>query len=175
MHSKIKILFICFGNICRSPIAHAIMQANINHLGLANVFEIESKGTCSFHINEPPDSRSLKILHKHNIIFNHNAQQITTNDLYYYDYILAMDHLNYEHIISMDNTNPKLREKVFLLRSFEPHNDNEFDMPDPYYCPEKEFEEVYNICVKSINGFINFLLKQNHLPINNKLNISNNL
>ncbi len=157
----IKILFVCLGNICRSPIAHAILEHKIKSNGLIHFFEINSSGTSGFHTGSTPDKRSLAVLLKHGIQFKHYAQQLTPADISYYDYIIATDHLNYDEIINMaSHSLPNKANSVFLLRSFDLNEKTNFDIPDPYYGLESDFEEVYQICERSINGFLNFLRMQ---------------
>lgn len=167
----IKILFICLGNICRSPIAHAIMQYKINQQGLSKLFEISSAGTSSFHTGDSPDIRSINVLLKHDIKFKHHAKLLTTHDIAYYDYIIAMDHLNYDEIVNLAHKSlPQKVKSIFLLRSFDLNEKSDFNIPDPYYGLDSDFEEVFEICERAINGFLRFLQTQGVLSINNTIN-----
>jgi len=165
MSPKLKVLFVCLGNICRSPIAHAVMLNKVAQLGLTHLVEIDSKGTSKFHLGNPPDSRCLEVLRRHNIELNHTAKQISAADLEYYDYILVMDHLNHEDVVAFAS-NHIMTQKVMLLRSFEANNQTDFNVPDPYYSTVQEFEEVFEICSRAIDGFIEFLVAQHQLDIN---------
>ena len=162
----LKILFVCLGNICRSPIAHGIMEAKIKSRGLSHFFKIDSAGTTGFHINSAPDWRSITTLQKHGIILKHQARQFNQNDISSYDYILTMDHLNYDEVINLAQHKRDDIQRVFLLRSFDPLEKTEFDIPDPYYGLDSDFDEVYRICDRSINGFIKFLSAQNIIAPN---------
>jgi protein-tyrosine-phosphatase len=173
MSTKLKVLFVCLGNICRSPIAHAIFLDKLNKLKLNHQVEVNSKGTANFHLGQPPDARCLKILKQHQIEFNHQASQICTSDLDYYDYILVMDHLNYEDVINLAS-NPTANQKVLLLRSFEVGNQTDFNVPDPYYSTEQQFDEVFHICLNSIDGFIQFLFTKQQLYLDNLAQQQNN-
>ncbi|MCE2706356.1 MAG: low molecular weight phosphotyrosine protein phosphatase [Proteobacteria bacterium] len=157
----IKVLFVCLGNICRSPIAHGIMQDKINKNNLTHLYEIDSAGTSGFHIGHEPDSRSINIAKSHGVLVNHKARQLTQHDITHYNYILAMDHLNYDAILNLSSTIKTPTKHVFLLRSFDLSEKNEFDIPDPYYGLENDFEEVYKICERSINGLLNYI-EQEH-------------
>lgn len=159
----LKTLFVCLGNICRSPLAHGILQDYINTRGYADKILVNSSGTSAFHVGSHPDTRSINIAKKHNIVLNNKARQLSANDLDEYDYILVMDHLNYEDVLSFAKTKEQ-RSKVLMLRSFDDEAHGVFDVPDPYYGVEADFEEVFAICKRSIHGFIEFLKAQNQLP-----------
>lgn len=157
--AKIKLLFVCLGNICRSPLAQAIMLDYVNKNGLAHKFEIDSVGTCSYHVGKHPDPRAVAALNSNGLNINHVARQIQFGDIEYYDYILVMDHRNYEDVTSL-TTNKELLKKVFLLRSFDEMSVNNYNVPDPFYGLDDAFDEVISICGRSINGFMQFLEKQ---------------
>ncbi len=92
----------------------------------------------------------------------HHAGQISPSDFKYYDYILVMDHLNYEEVINIC-PDKLCRDKIFLLRSFDPSitSEREYNIPDPYYGQDADFYEVYHICERSIQGFMNYLASIN--------------
>ncbi len=161
---KLKILFVCTGNICRSPVAEGIFLDHIFKNNLLSSFEVDSAGTTAYHSGSKPDSRSIILAKKHLITLNHIARQITPNDLDYYDFILVMDHRNYEDVIALTK-NPQHKSKIFLLRSFDlTHDENsEYAVPDPYYGQDADFEEVFTICKNSIEGFMKYLSDQNLL------------
>ena len=161
---KLKILFVCTGNICRSPLAEAVLVAYVNKHNLSANFEIDSCGTSAYHVESLPDERAVNAAQKQGIFINHKARQITAEDMVYYDYILVMDHLNYEDVVSnMDKT--IARNKVFLLRSFDPSITVDYNVPDPYYGTQEDFDDVLTICENSIDGFINYLISENQIPI----------
>lgn len=158
--SKLKVVFVCTGNICRSPLAAGILLARVAKLDITSHFEVDSCGTSSYHVGSLPDHRAIAAAHKHSIQLNCRARQIVASDLEYYDYILVMDHLNYEAILDGVADEP-IRNKVFLLRSFDPSTNVEYDVPDPYYGTIADFEEVFKICERSIDGFIDYLSSLN--------------
>jgi protein-tyrosine phosphatase len=159
----IKVLFVCLGNICRSPIAHAIMQDKINKHNLTQLFKIDSAGISGFHIGNSSDNRSINVAKNHGVFLDHKSRKLTLEDISYYDYILAMDHLNYDAIINLANSINTKTKHVFLLRSFDLSEKSEFDIPDPYYGLENDFEEVYKICERSINGLLDYIKQEKHL------------
>lgn len=156
----LKILFVCLGNICRSPIAHGILQDYIIKNEYETKIMVDSAGTSAFHVGSHPDHRSQHVASQHNIVLNNKARQLVATDLLEYDYILVMDHLNYDDVLSYTVEH---RSKVLMLRSFDPIANGVFDVPDPYYGTEADFEEVFAICKRSIDGFIEFLRLQNQI------------
>ena len=162
--TKLKILLVCTGNICRSPLAEAIFVDYINQHNLVDVFEVDSCGTSAYHVESLPDERAIDAAKKYGITINHKARQINDTDLEYYDYILVMDHLNYEDVISSIPNSDK-KNKVFLLRSFDLSTTVEYDVPDPYYGTQEDFDDVLIICKRSIDGFVSYLKSENHILI----------
>ena len=154
--AKIKILFVCTGNICRSPLAEAILRDYVICNNLIQNFEIDSCGTSDYHIGQLPDERAIAAAYKNRITLTHRARQLTESDLYYYDYILVMDHLNYDNVLARTKRQD-INNKVFLLRSFDTTSTIDYNVPDPYYGTTTDFEEVLVICKNSIMGFITFL------------------
>ena len=156
----IKVLFVCLGNICRSPLAEAIFNHKIKLLHWQNKFYVDSCGTGDYHIGEQPDHRTVAVSGKHNIPIHHACRQLISEDLLEFDYLLAMDASNHRNIINL-TSDTRSREKVLLMRSFD-SSDNFNEVPDPYH-GTKEFEEVYQILDRSLEGFISFLRQQHRL------------
>ncbi len=139
-----KVLFICLGNICRSPLAEGIFNNLISNQNLQNNFLVDSCGTSgSYHEGEKPDPRSIKVAHDNNIKLNHLARQLTVKDLSDFDLLTVMDKENllnvqnllHKHNLSIHKTN-LLLENTDLLNK---------EVPDPYYGDQKGFEKVYEL------------------------------
>ena len=138
-----KVLFLCMGNICRSPAGHCIFQHLVNQAGLSEQFEIESAGTIGFHVGEPPDARMQQAMRAREIPIIGQSRQLKAGDLAYYDLILAMDNDNLAGARSLDPSG-KLHDRIRLFCDFcSEHSDTE--VPDPYYGGERGFEYVLDL------------------------------
>lgn len=163
---KIRVLFVCLGNICRSPLAEALFKHKLNHYGLEQTIEADSCGTSDYHIGEPPDSRTIANAKKNGIQIDHSGRQLTIDDLEYFDYILAMDQSNYENTLYLGR-NHNIAHKVSLVRSYD-HSGTATDVPDPYYGGERGFQEVFEILDRSLEGFLKFLKEKKKITVSPK-------
>ncbi len=145
-----KILFVCLGNICRSPLAQAIFNEKIRLLKLDHLFEADSCGTGNYNLGNTPDERTLHSAYKNGISVIHRARQLQKHDLQNFDLILAMDKNNLQHILSL--CKPEQALKVNLMRRYDPLGNG--DVPDPYYGNEREFELVFAILNRSVDSLI---------------------
>ena len=137
------ILFLCMGNICRSPAAHCVFQHLVDQAGLSDQFEIESAGTTGYHQGEPPDRRMQQVLRARGIPVIGRSKQLDSFDLAHYDLILAMDNDNFDGAISLARGEEQ-RAKVMRFCDYcTEHEANE--VPDPYYGGDRGFEEVMDL------------------------------
>jgi len=144
-----KILMVCLGNICRSPLAEGILAHKTQHLDVT----VESAGTAGYHIGKLPDERSIEIANKHEIdISNQKARQFSRADFDEFDIIYAMDTNNFAHLNSLAE-NQNERDKIrMILNEIKPES---FDsVPDPYYGGDNGFHIVYNMLDKACNKII---------------------
>jgi len=152
-----KILMVCLGNICRSPMAEGILQNKIDNQHL-NII-VESKGTAAFHLGEAPDSRAILTLRKHGIdISKHKGSQFQVSDFDAYDLILAMDKSNFTHLVSMSR-NLHDKQKVLLIMDESRPGLNQ-TVPDPYYGSIDDFEQTYTLLNEAIEHLVERLKKQ---------------
>lgn len=136
---KTKVLMVCLGNICRSPLAEGILKSKVD----ANAVLVDSSGTAGYHIGNPPDKRSIAVAQKHLLdISAQKCRQFSQNDFKEFDLIYAMDKNNFINILSLANTE-KDKKKVRLLLDEVNLGINE--VPDPYYGGVDGFEEVYQM------------------------------
>lgn len=154
---QVGVLFVCLGNICRSPLAEAIFKHRVQQESLDHFFTVDSCGTSSYHIGDPPDRRTMSNARRHGVEIRHLGRQIEINDLVRFDFILAMDQNNLRDIKRIQYAD-QLKHKLYLMRHFDPVSPDG-DVPDPYYGDEAGFEEVYTILDRSIGSFLDYLKK----------------
>jgi len=152
---KIKVLFVCLGNICRSPLAEAIFKDKLKKKNLENYFEVDSCGTSNYHIGDRPDARTITNATKNGVTIDHCGRQLTVKDLQYYDHILAMDKSNHHNILRLAK-DESLTSKIMLMREFDTVGKGE-EVPDPYYGGERNFQEVFEILDRSTENFLKHL------------------
>lgn len=154
--SKVNVLFVCLGNICRSPLAEGIFRQRVNEKGLSGRFEIDSCGTAAYHMGKHPDSRSVANAKQNGVRYDHRARKFEGKDFNDFDFIIPMDDANYEDVVSLMPKGAKA--KVFKMRYFDTLEINS-DVPDPYYGGEQGFQEVFEILDRSVANLINRLVK----------------
>ncbi|CAG4977792.1 unnamed protein product [Parnassius apollo] len=154
-NDKRKALFICLGNICRSPIAEGVFQKTVNDMGIGDHWEIDSAAIGGWHVGNPPDWRALDTMKKHNVPYNNSARQITSEDFSYYDFIFGMDESNMK---DLNKRAPKgSKAKLLLFGDFDPQGDR--IIRDPYYDSDsKGFEKCYQQAVRCSKGFLDQLV-----------------
>jgi len=155
-----KILFVCMGNICRSPTAEGIFRKlSGEHPELQNL-EIDSCGTIDYHIGEPSDPRSISAARQRGYDLSMiRARQISSEDLDYYDHIFAMDSENLSNINKLAKEEVKYRTKIKLFLDYAKKNSTR-NVPDPYYGGATGFDHVIDLIEEASHGFISFLLEQ---------------
>lgn len=143
-----KILMVCLGNICRSPLAEGILKNKAHNLNLT----VDSAGTANYHIGKSPDIRSIEIAKKHGIdIKNQIARQFIKNDFKNFDVIYAMDKQNYYDIIQQASSDFDKKKVKLILNEI---NINIDSVPDPYYGGENGFNKVYEMLDKACEKII---------------------
>ena len=145
---KIKILFVCLGNICRSPLAEGIFSHLVHQAGLARYFEIDSAGTAGYHEGDLPDPRTTAVARARGIVLTSKARQILRTDLQRFDYIIVMDAENRRNVERLARTAAP-RSAIHMLRDFDPEANGDLDVPDPYYGGARGFDHVHDIVERS--------------------------
>lgn len=141
----IKILFVCLGNICRSPLAEGLLQNKINDAGLNKHFMVDSCGTSDFHIGELPDERTMESARLNGLELKHRGRQFNSDDFRHFHKILVMDNSNKKNVLRLARTKEDV-EKVTLIRYYESgENEKNTDVPDPYYGGKEGFQNVFDI------------------------------
>lgn len=158
----IKVIFVCLGNICRSPMADAIFQNMVKDAGLADEIMVDSAGTGQYHIGETAHRGTLKILEDNSITYMGRARQLTTKDLDMFDYVLAMDKSNVSQIHAIFRPKDKnVTVQLFLQYAFDNHVVDVLEVPDPYY--SDRFEEVYDLVTKGSQALLAHLRTEHKL------------
>jgi protein-tyrosine phosphatase len=154
-----KLLFVCLGNICRSPSAENIMNHLVEQTGLSDRILCDSAGTSSYHIGSSPDRRmSTAAAKKLGFQLQGHARQFQKSDFQDFDLILAMDRENYQDILSLDPTE-QYTHKVYLMCDFcSKHTLKE--VPDPYYGGSEGFDRVIDLLIDACEGLLNHVFSQ---------------
>ena len=150
--TKTSVLFVCLGNICRSPLAEGIFTHLVEQRGLSDRFRIDSCGTGGWHVGNPPDPRSVLVASKYGLDISHlRARQFdATSDPHEYDWLIVMDSSNHADLIDMGSPEHKVR----LMRSYDLTLDGEHDVPDPYYGGDDGFDKVYEMLMRACEGML---------------------
>lgn len=142
--SSIRVLFVCLGNICRSPLAEGVFRSIVEEHGQNDRITVDSAGTSGWHIGSAPDKRMCDTARKYGLHIDQlKGRQFEVSDLSSFDYIFAMDKSNLRDILSLDPGHEHA-SKVRLFREFDPHPED-FQVPDPYYGGKEGFDHVYDI------------------------------
>lgn len=155
MSEPVKVLFVCLGNICRSPTAEGVFRHMVHTRGLDPRFEIDSAGTGAWHAGEAPDRRMTQAAKKYGYQLTGQARAVHAGDYNHYDHILAMDEDNLSTLLA--RCPAPHRHKLQLFRDYDPKGRGE-SVPDPYYGGPAGFDEVVQIVQRSAAGLLDALL-----------------
>jgi protein-tyrosine phosphatase len=160
----VKVLFVCLGNICRSPMAEGIFQHLVEERGLQSKISCDSAGTSGFHAGEQADERMFSTAEAHHISLTHLSRKLVMDDYAAFNYIISMDDPNLDIILALQKKATQAgihaTPKILMMRSFDPEAGEDTDVPDPYYGGMNGFEEVYEILVRANENFLDFLEEQ---------------
>ena len=162
LYIMIKVLFVCLGNICRSPLAEGLFLHKVQAQGLENRFKIDSCGTGGWHVGNLPDPRSQEVATHYGVDLPSRARKLQLEDFKIYDYILAMDRSNRrdleEKMINVD----KAKAQIFLMRDFDSQGKGH-DVPDPYYGGSNGFYDVYDMLDRSSEALLDYIKQQHNI------------
>ncbi len=156
----IKVLFVCLGNICRSPTAEGVFRHVVKQADLADKIHTDSAGTHAYHIGKPPDSRAQQTARNRGIeVGDLRGRKIEADDFSRFDYVLAMDHSNHADLQQLAAGNT---DKLHMFLQFA-ENFDEQEVPDPYYGGDQGFEHVFDLVEDASNGLLAHIRKQHGL------------
>ncbi len=154
----VRVLFVCLGNICRSPTAEGVFRTTVQRAGLIEHIEIDSAGTHAYHVGEPPDARAQEAARRRGVdLSSLRGRKATRTDFERFDYLLAMDKENYQNLMAI--CPPGRADKVRLFLEFAPHRP-EREVPDPYFGGDAGFERVLDMIEEASAGLLAHLRRQ---------------
>lgn len=154
---KRRILFICLGNICRSPAAEGIFQQLVDDRGLSDDFYIDSAAIGPWHVGDLPDKRMRECGRRHGYHFNSRARQFSSEDFLHFDFIIGMDRDNLRAIHSKARSEED-EKKICLMADYLRHHPHHTTIPDPYYGVDKDFELVIELLEDACMGLLDMFL-----------------
>ena len=160
--AKTGVLFVCLGNICRSPLAEGVFRHLAAERGLSDDFDVDSAGTGAWHVGEPPDSRSMEVATRHGVELDGRARQVQSGDFSSFDLIVAMDRDNLRNL-EAGHQAAHGAARVRLLRSWDPDAGKDLDVPDPYYDGGLGFDRVYDMVERSCRALLDDLSREGTL------------
>ncbi|MCW3039059.1 MAG: low molecular weight phosphotyrosine protein phosphatase [Solirubrobacterales bacterium] len=157
MRRMVRVLFVCMGNICRSPTAEAVMAHLVAGAGLADTVHLDSAGTGAWHVGNPPDERSAAAAAARGITLSGAARQVRPDDFTRFDLLLCADAANVRDLLALlpaDDTDG--RRRVRRLHAFDPAAvaSGDLDVPDPYYGGPRGFEDVLDLVTRACAGLL---------------------
>lgn len=156
----VKVLFVCMGNICRSPSAEGYFQHIVEQANLSDKINTDSAGTHAYHIGSPPDARAQAAALNRGIDLSHlRGRKVESEDFDNFDYVIAMDKSNYADLQDVANGNSK---NLYLFLEFA-KNFSEQEVPDPYYGGDQGFEHVLDLIEDASKGLLQYIQKNNQL------------
>lgn len=157
-NKTVSVMFVCMGNICRSPTAHGVFRQLVERAGLSDRIRVASSGTHGYHVGHPPDARAAQAAKRRGVdISDLRAQQIEHDDFERYDYVLVMDQANYERV--WEACPELLKHKIRLFMEYAPHCKTR-EVPDPYYGAGNGFERVLDLVEDASQGLLRSLKRE---------------
>lgn len=163
--NTISVLFVCLGNICRSPLAEAVFRQVVTEEGLEGRFRIDSAGTSGYHDGESPDPRTTEVAARRGVEVAGTSRQVTGRDVVEFDYLVAMDADNLREVealvdgAGLDGDGPA----THLLREFDPEAEGDLEVPDPYFGGPHGFDNVHDLVDRSARGFLEHIREEHDL------------
>lgn len=161
-NGRVSVVFVCLGNICRSPLAEGVFRHLVQERGLADRFEVDSAGTSSYHEGDPPDERSAAVARRRGIELNGASRPLSPADLQRFDYVIVMDEENQKAVAKLA-AGVSGRAVVRRLREFDPEARDDLNVPDPYYGGPTGFERVHDLVERACAGLLTAIVQERQL------------
>jgi protein-tyrosine phosphatase len=158
-HERVAVLFVCLGNICRSPLAEGVFRHLARARGLEDRFEIDSAGTSSYHEGDPPDARSAAVARARGVELTGRSRPLNPADLDRFDFVITMDQEIQDSVELIGRRNGA-RAVIQLLRAYDPEAGNNLDVPDPYYGGARGFEHVHDLIERSCASLLDSIVRE---------------
>lgn len=155
----VSVLFVCLGNICRSPLGEGVLAHRLGNKGLTDRVRVDSAGTGAWHRGETPDPRSTEVAMHHGITLRGRARLVSVEDFHEFDYIFAMDRTNLQDLRHLESQTEG-GALLGLFREFDPEQDGDLDVPDPYYGGADGFDLMFDMVDRTCAAFIEHLLSE---------------
>jgi protein-tyrosine phosphatase len=162
MTQRIAVLFVCLGNICRSPLAEAVFGEIVREEGLEARFHVDSAGTSDYHRGDSPDPRTMSEAQRRGLTLEHAARQIGIEDLERFDYVIAMDASNLGRLERLAKSLERTAE-LHLLRAFDEEANDDLEVPDPYFGGPDGFADVHDMIERACRGLLDHIRSQHAL------------
>lgn len=156
MSKPTRVIFVCLGNIIRSPLAARLFERAAQESGAADKYEVDSAGTADYHVGQEPDARMVRTAARRGFNYTNRGRQFKASDLDTFDLIVPMDLENQADIERLSITRAQ-RAKIHLLREFDPQANGAIAVPDPWYGGPSGFDEAYDIIERSVNNLLKTL------------------
>lgn len=157
--SKVSVVFVCLGNICRSPTAEGVFRHLVAEAELQDRIHVDSAGTAAYHAGEPPDHRATQHAARRGIRLEGRARQFVAKDFQRFDYVLAMDAANFREL-SRQARDDTARQRLYYCRDFDASSPRGASVPDPYYGGDAGFEEVLDLCEAACRGLLEHIRRE---------------
>ena len=158
-HNTLSVLFVCLGNICRSPLAEGIFSQRLSEKNLDNKIRVDSAGTGDWHIGSPADPRSISVAEENKIVLDGKARLVRQEDFHCFDYIFAMDRHNLNDLEDLQRQHGG-KAKIRLFREFDTSTESTLDVPDPYYGGIEDFRDAFDLLDSTCREIIDHLVEK---------------
>ncbi len=156
---EISVLFVCLGNICRSPLAEGVLSHRLEEAGLSDQVYVDSAGTGAWHVGQAPDTRSAAVAERNGIELRGRARGVRIEDFFEFELVLAMDRGNLQDLKDLESGSGS-DAAIRLFREFDPEQDGDPDVPDPYYGGPDGFQRVFEMVDRTCAALVDHLRRE---------------